>query len=142
MGILDQGRKTMAHIVRKAIVCLVFLSLVFLNQDFATADASSFGAGLSQPSSVHCASVNSPSVGKVALAQSTVRGHSCPCPPSDHNALTCCGSAFCNHFAAIISEVAFRPQVLPVAIVSSGALPSASSNLSQIFRPPKLANKI
>ena len=141
MGVSEQSRNKMPHIVRKAIVCLVLLSLVFLNKAFAAADASSFGAGPRQPSSVHCASVNSHSVGKVALAQSTVPGHSSPCPPCGHNALTCCGPTFCSHFVAITSEVVFRPQGSQTVVIRGGALSSTSSCLSQVFRPPKFANQ-
>ena len=137
----EQSRKRMPHFMRKAVVCLVLLSLVFLNKAFAAAEASSFGAGPSQPSSVYCTSVNSHSVGKVALAQSTVPGHSCPCPPCDRNALTCCGPTFCSHFVAITSEVVFRPQGSQTVVIRGGALSSASSCLSQVFRPPKFANQ-
>ena len=140
-GVSEQSHKRMPYIVRKAVVCLVLLSLVFLNKAFAAAEASSFGAGPSQPSSVHCTSVNSHSVRKVALAQSTVPGHSSPCPPCGHNALTCCGPTFCSHFVAITSEVVFRPQGSQTVVIRGGALSSARSYLSQVFRPPKFANQ-
>jgi hypothetical protein len=137
----EKSCKTVPHIVRGAFLCLVLISFLFSSKAFAGVDVSSFGAGPQQASGVHCVSVNFHPVSRPALAKAVVVGHSCPCPPCDHNTLTCCGSIFCSHFWAILSEVAFPAEVLQVAVILGEAMPSASSSSSQVFRPPKFANQ-
>src|SRR5262245_36560866 len=139
MPAYERSRK--AHMVRWAFLCLVFLSFLFPGKAFAAVDVSGFGAEPQQASGVHCVSVNFHPVSRPALAKAAVAGHSCPCPPCDHNALTCCGSTFCIHFWAILSEAGFPPEVPPVAVILGEAMPSASSSRSEVFRPPKFANQ-
>jgi hypothetical protein len=125
MAVSGKSRKTTPRMRGGVFLCLLLLSFVLSINAYAAGNASSLVAGQPHPCVSHVGSANSED--------------SCPHPARHHKALTCCCTTFVAHFAAIISESAFRPLKLHAAATPRNHLPAFSSRPSQVFHPPKLA---